>query len=248
MEYFSKNDNPIVPPPILTERKRQKKEQWLKNWSLTPPPDWDCQFCGWNNFGRNKTCNNRNAPNCAGMRPPREEWPSTIQNVPASLVGEDDLQARKALSQQTVGAEAWGTNDPIPPSWQQGVQMMGAAASTQQPSTSLLPFGRLPPNGNVQATVALCLGAFNDLVNSPAVGQSASDKVTSLMAEVNSVLAEDRSAKHSFAMQIAKHPWFEAMGLEVRYQPGKNQITVSASAQQWQDQNKKRPLEDDYLH
>mmetsp|Transcript_72505 Transcript_72505/g.219502 ORF Transcript_72505/g.219502 Transcript_72505/m.219502 type:complete len:348 (+) Transcript_72505:79-1122(+) len=128
MRFLQKNDNPIVHPPIISEKKRQKKEQWLKNWSVTPPPDWDCSYCGWNNFGRNKTCNNRNAPGCPGMRPPREEWPS-VQNLPASEVAEDDAAAQKALNQQTVGAQAWGTWEPIPPDWQSGVQLMGAAAA-----------------------------------------------------------------------------------------------------------------------
>lgn len=254
MRFLQKNDKPVVHPPMLSEKKRMKKEQWLKNWSATPPPDWDCSYCGWNNFGRNKTCNNRNSPNCPGQRPPREEWPS-VQNVPASLVADDDHQAQKALTQQTFGAQAWGNSEPIPPAWQAGVQFLGqaAAAAEGQPEDvedrplRLLPFGRMPPDGNVQATMALCLGAFNDLIsnqNPRASAQVTTERVTSLVGEVNAVLGEDRNAKHSFAMQLAKQPWFADNGLEVRYQPGKNLIAVSQSAQQWQDISRKRKMDD----
>merc|ERR1712048_1321894 len=117
MKFLAKNESPVIRAPIMSERKRAKKDQWLKNWSATPPPDWTCPYCNWGNFGRNKTCNNRNAPNCPGLRPPREEWPD-VENIPASQIGFDDTQARRALDQQAQGAATWGTNDDITPGWQ----------------------------------------------------------------------------------------------------------------------------------
>merc|ERR1719189_3155147 len=108
MRWIAKNANPIVQPPDYVEpTKKRKKEQWLKNWSSTPPPDWVCKFCGWQNFGRNKTCNfnNKNNQNCPGVRPPREEWPD-VQNVKASEISEEDELAQKALSRQWQARQA----------------------------------------------------------------------------------------------------------------------------------------------
>jgi len=51
--------------------------------------------------------------------------------------------------------------------------------------------------------------------------------MSALVTEVNQVLGDDRSAKHAFAMQLAKHPWIADNKFEVRYQPGKNVIVVA---------------------
>jgi len=109
------------------EKTQGKKEQWLKNWSASPPPDWECKFCGWKNFGRNKTCNNRNAPNCPGTRPPREEW-ADVSDVKASDLTAQDTQALRALQKQKDGAQAWGSQEDIVPGW----QSMHTAALQQQ--------------------------------------------------------------------------------------------------------------------
>lgn len=233
------------------EQKMGKKDQWLKNWSAAPPPDWECKFCAWKNFGRNKTCNNRNAPNCPGTRPPREEW-ADVSDVKASELKETDTQAIRALQKQKEGAQAWGSNDDIVPGWQSmhnaaltagqaGVaadpaQLQAWPALPEQTAAyqqlgSLLPFGGTSPQqGSAQATLALCLGAFIDVVtthNEAATGESTWDKVHRFIDEVNTVLGEDRNSKHSFAMQLAKQDWFIQNQLEVRYQPGRNSISIS---------------------
>jgi len=118
MTFLAGNPNPIVAPPELTPSKKRKKEQWLRNWSSTPPPDWVCQICGWKNFGRNKTCNfnNKNNQNCPGVRPPREEWPDTT-NLRASDVAEDDGLAQKALNRQSQARDVVGKVEEVPIGW-----------------------------------------------------------------------------------------------------------------------------------
>merc|ERR1712061_46119 len=86
-----------------------------------------------------------------------------------------------------------------------------------------------------QATLALCLGAFIDLISNhdeASTGESTVDKVWSFIDEVNTVLGEDRNSKHSFAMQLSKQTWFTDNYLEVRYQPGKNYIIVTHAGMQ----------------
>jgi len=73
------------------------------------------------------------------------------------------------------------------------------------------------------------MGAFNDMLQTQRMGNATIDQVRSFMAEVNQTLGEDKSAKHSFAMQLAKHPWFAANGQEVRYKPSQNFIDISQS-------------------
>lgn len=319
MKFICKNERPMVRPPQLSESKRKKKEQWLKNWSATPPPDWVCKFCGWQNFGRNKTCNfnDKNNQNCPGQRPPREEWPD-VQNVKASEIPQEDELAQKALTQKWQAHLAWGKEEEVPVGWhtdglhQQAAEdwglgtaqssgclppepdgaggrpktpipvpvlgadptlleagLPGAIAAQQlkerkaaeeaalfmqqqaleavlrQPQHvprvvlpqearlaaaaggKALPFGGLSPSANIQAILALCLGAFNDLTVSRDPLATSTGKVATLVAEVNTVLGDDRSAKHTFAMQLAKHPWVLENGFEVRYQPGKNLICVT---------------------
>lgn len=55
----------------IPSTKQAKVDRWKANWRDKPPPDWNCQECGFTNFGRNKACKSCHQ----GKRPPREEWP-----------------------------------------------------------------------------------------------------------------------------------------------------------------------------
>jgi len=310
MVFISKSERPSIRGPHLSDSKKKKKEQWLKNWSATPPPDWVCKHCGWQNFGRNKKCsfNDRNNQNCPGERPPREEWPDT-QNIKASEAAPEDASAQKALDQRRQAHLAWGKEEEVPEGWHSAADagkssgswepekhkpipvpvlgkeelpmfleagLPGAVAAVKlqekkaaEEAALLMPLSAASgsghdgygygggcgggyggcggggiaagaggarvvpppagaagsPDGNVQATLALCLGAFNDLAHSPASSQDG--QMSALVTEVNQVLGDDRSAKHAFAMQLAKHPWIADNKFEVRYQPGKNVIVVA---------------------
>lgn len=339
MTFISKPDRPLIYAPELSDNKRRKKEQWLKNWSTTPPPDWVCKHCGWQNFGRNKTCtfNNKNNQNCPGTRPPREEWPDTV-HIKASEVDDQDAPALKALHARWQAHLQYGKVDEVPAGWhasapksiegwevvaapvksapipvpvlgkEEGQLLLeaglpGAIAAKQlqdrlaaeqawqtpppppRPASSSSQggwsagyggYGAPPayggggydasgygyggygkasgkdwgkdgkgggkggkgckgkddaaatasiPTDDGQATMATCLQSFNELSNLPPSSQDA--QVAVLVSEVNEILGADRSAKHAFAMQLARHPFFDQQKFEVRYQPGKNQIIVA---------------------
>jgi len=380
MRFVAKAEKPKIEKPYLSESKRKKKEQWLRNWSATPPPDWVCKFCGWQNFGRNKTCNfnDKNNQNCPGLRPPREEWPD-VQDRMADELGEDDQQAKKALWQKKQAHIQFGKEEEVPVGWHseglqqelqnfqgegaEGNDQFAALPSTdpgghdqyaalpalpstdpggawssdswqqqqQQPPPKQKQVGHIPvpvlgadpsllaaglpgaiaaqklkdqkaledqqemmaaaqmtpldweaqqqqqqqlqyqdwgqqqmweqqqqqqqnwgqivpppqvvapprpggvpeqtgPDANVRAMLALCLSAFNDFAASGEPISTSEEKVATLAAEVNSVLGADRSAKHAFAMQLAKNQWIMENGFEVRYKPGQNLVVVTRSA------------------
>jgi len=346
MKYVAKHEK--KPIPGLSASKKRKKEQWLKNWSSTPPPDWVCSYCGWKNFGRNKTCNfnNKNNQNCPGVRPAREEWPDT-QHVKASEADRSDEFVQRALHNKRQAATTFGKEEDIPAGWHaEGASKDAhAAVDTARPSwpsqpprraadghipvavlgedPSLLEQGLpgaiaakqleekesgsqaqgwsqaqahpqvvMPPGsdggyaagaygvwnpawGNrghadagagggawdaewssparggggagssagaaagaaaaaavpvpenpSQAALALCLEAFGNLASAPGPPPSEA-QVAETVAEANQVLGDDRTAKHAFAMQLAKHWWIVQNGYEVRYAPGKNQVAVA---------------------
>merc|ERR1711953_857812 len=64
--------------------------------------------------------------------------------------------------------------------------------------------------------------------NFSATSREAASKVEEFITEVNDVFGDDKDIKHAFALRLAKHPWFEENGQEVRYQPGKNLISISS--------------------
>merc|ERR1712226_1591265 len=93
----------------------------------------------------------------------------------------------------------------IQPQQPQSWPALPEQTAAYQNTGSFLPFGGSPQEGNSQATQALCLGAFMDLINNHneiLTGESTADKVYAFIDEVNTVLGEDRMSKHSFAMQL----------------------------------------------
>jgi len=268
MVYLDKGNTRLAKERLhsLSDSKREKKERWLRNWSDAPPPDWDCKFCGWGNFGRNKTCNNRNQPDCPGTRPPREEW-AGVKDVKASNLQANDSRAHAALGKQAAAAAQFGRGTDVTAGWhatqaalkadpiakaamEAGVAQWPALPEQTQAyqnlGTMMPTFGKTnPQEGDTQATLALCLGAFLDLVathDEAATGESTVDKVRSFLDEVNTVVGENRNAKHAFAMQLAKQDWCVHNSIEVRYKPGRNTIEMIGGQQQ------KRPRMDQMMH
>jgi len=110
----------------------------------------------------------------------------------------------------------------------QNVQNQDWSASAQcQKASRPSPFGQFPSDGSVEAKLALCMGAFTDMMQAHQAGTPV-NKVHALVQEVNEVLGQDRNAKHAFAIQLAKHPWFGQNGYEVRFQPSKNLVSCVA--------------------
>merc|ERR1712050_73607 len=101
----------------------------------------------------------------------------------------------------------------------------------------MLPFS-VAPDGNIEATLELLLGAFDDLLGThdETSGENMMDKINMFMDEVNTVLGENRSAKHAFSMQLAKHQWISENHCEVRFRPGRNKIFVAPPKQAQQPQ------------
>ncbi|CAK0841265.1 unnamed protein product [Prorocentrum cordatum] len=258
MVYLGQGRRTYLGPKKLSEKKLAKKEQWKRNWRKGHPPDWECKNCLFSNFGRNKICRKCEI----GTRPPREEWPEEEDDYDdntAAHMQPGDWRCPKCNEIQFSNRDRCrkcGTDRPpfqdlaamlnvppgtykAPPDLQKDGDSSHRASAPppaphnpQQQKVAETLFGKFSPDENVQAQLALCMGAFNDLVKAtvPDGDNSAIiEKVQSLVAEVNGVLSEDKSAKHAFAMQIAKHPWFSENGQEVRYKPSQNLIEVSRS-------------------
>jgi len=167
-----------------------------------------------------------------------------------------DDKAQTALAKQAQAHQAFGKGD-VTAGWHatqaplkadpiaQAAMQAGVAAwpalpeqtqAYQNLGTMMPTFGKASvQEGDTQATLALCLGAFLDLVGThdeEATGESTYDKVRAFLDEVNTVVGENRNAKHAFAMQLAKQDWFIHNQVEIRYKPGRNSIEMSGGQQQ----------------
>jgi len=277
MKFIRSKEKSHLGPRHLSDRKRQKKEEWKAAWRKAPPPDWDCKSCGFNNFGRNKLCKK-----CGlGERPLREEWPKDDEDGGHSALAADPGAQAGAEAQQLQAPDAWPPNgdEAWPPegaeAWQPEVaeawQQTGFFPQQHIPQVVMpqlpqqhIPQVVMPPqqplqrqmdaeplagkvralgksiDGNVQATLALCMGAFEDLLHTQQLGGDLVETVCGFATEVNQVLGDDRNAKHAFSMQLARHPWFAENWHEVRYKPSQNTIEIvpiepppAAAQQEW---------------
>lgn len=250
MKWIRPKRNPIMRPRHVSNKKERKREELMKNWRKGPPPDWDCKSCGFHNFGRNKTCKNCGS----GTRPPREEWaPEEEDNqpehqpmvIPPPYMKGDDPVTRPGWKPETWVTDAPSTQEvqasfsapdrKFPTSWKDALQQDAAwqshSSGGQHVSPSSSPFSQFPSDGSMQGKLALLTSTFNDVMETHdpvRTGESMVFRMRALMQEVNEVLGTDRSAKHAFSMELAKHPWFEANGYEVRYQPSRNRLGISA--------------------
>jgi len=183
------------------------------------PGDWRCPKCNDIQFSNRDRCRA-----CGTERPPFQDL-AAILNLP-QRTERDAYKAPPDLQKDDWrGDRSYQANGPG-----HGPGESAYEKNPQQAKVAETLFGKFSPDENVQAQLALCMGAFNDLVQAtvPDGDNSAViEKVQGLVAEVNGVLSEDKSAKHAFAMQIAKHPWFRENGQEVRYKPSQNLIEVS---------------------
>lgn len=258
MKWLRGKEQPIMRQKAVSDKKQRKREELMKNWRKGPPPDWDCKGCNFHNFGRNKTCKNCQT----GTRPPREEWAPEEDEVkepehqplviPPPVMGGplgDD-----PITQPGWLPETW--NDAKPPdekaenSW----DSPGSGPHHQSQGGGGVPFSQIDNDGSLQGKMDLLMSTFNDVIEThdpQRTGESYVFRLRALLQEVNEVLGADRSSKHSFAMELAQHPWFAANRFEVRYQPSKNRIGISATEEKeavedddWGPQ--KRKVEDDW--
>jgi len=191
------------------------------------PGDWRCSKCGELNFSNRSKCrlcgadkplfqvdwSDWTAEGGSGQGSKKEEasWQEWQQWGEASDWG--------AASGSSATAQAPGAKPALP-----------KPANVHQAKVAEKLFGQLAPDGDKKAQISLCMGAFQDLIQATVPDGDNTEiveKVKSLIAEVNEVLKEDKSAKHAFAMQISKHPWFLTVGHEVRYRPSANLIEIS---------------------
>jgi len=232
MKWIKSRHNPILQPRPVSDKKMRKKEELMKNWRKGPPPDWDCKQCQFHNFGRNKTCKNCQT----GARPPREEWAAEEEDhqpehqpmvIPPPLMRGDT-----PITQPGWLPETWQNDQPPSeqaldnrrPTWQDTARQQGWEAPTSQQQ-------QFEADGSIQGKIALLMSTFTDVMeqHDPVrTGESMIFKMRALMQEVNEVLGTDRSAKHAFSMELAKHPWFDENAFEVRYQPSRNRLGISA--------------------
>lgn len=256
MVFLGQGRRPYLGPKRLSEKKQAKREQWKRNWRKGHPPDWECKKCSFNNFGRNKICRKCEIGTRPPREEWPEEEEDFDDNTAAhlqpgdwrcpacnhinfssrtkcrhcgterpefeDLIGLGQYKAPAGMQKNEDNARERKAPAPPPaPTMDQNPQQAKVAETL---------FGKFSPDENVQAQLHLCMGAFNDLVAAtvPDADNSAIiEKVQALMGEVNGVLGDDKSAKHAFAMQIARHPWFRENGQEVRYKPSSNLIEVS---------------------
>jgi len=234
---------------IATQRDRKKAEM-AKNWRKGPPPDWDCKHCGFHNFGRQKECKNCGV----GKRPPREEWPAEEEGAGAAT-GEEHQPM--VLPPPKMGGP-YGDDPITQPGWFPDSWKKEEPKQEQEPWNAsqgkLLPFTNMDGDSGLQGKIDLLVSTFTDVIenhNPRKTGETMIFKLRALMQEVNEVLGNDRSSKHAFSMELAKHAWFTHNGYEVRFQPSKNKLGISQKNarndddEEWGPAAKKAKTEDD---
>ncbi|CAK0788146.1 unnamed protein product [Prorocentrum cordatum] len=194
------------------------------------PGDWRCHSCNELQFSNRSTCRQ-----CGANKPLFQvDWstPAGKQEHWSTGGGSSHKEDTSWQEWQQWGeASEWGAANAQSAAGRPGAQAsLPKAATPHQAKVAEKLFGQLAPDGDKKAQISLCMGAFQDLIKATVPnGENTEivEKVKGLIGEVNDVLKEDKSAKHAFAMQISKHPWFLNVGHEVRYRPSANLIEIS---------------------
>lgn len=212
-----------------SQRRLEKKHRWLVNWRKGPPPDWICKGCSYPNFGRNKTCKV-----CGHPRPPREEWPP-----------EEEEELREAQQAQALtapghgaGREAHGEGFPLNEPCRHGLQGVQASRPAQPVISARL--GSHVPQSGPTSTVApeapasapraaqaapACFAEFNRILGKAKAEEEMLANVKAYLDGMAKSLG-DGKAKQAFALQLARHPWFQT-GYELRFRPGAGTFDVA---------------------
>eukprot|EP00439_Symbiodinium_sp_Y106_P049817 s2805_g6.t1 len=231
-----------------SQRRMEKKQRWLVNWRKGPPPDWICKGCSYPNFGRNKTCKV-----CGHPRPPREEWPPEEQEEQQEVSFALPAFSPEGPGCQAHG-EGFPLNGPCLHGLQ-GLQAAQAArlpvqpqlASARQQSGPKASSGSTGSSGTAPEAVSrlsrlaaeaapACFAEFNRILGKAKQGQGQGQggalAEEEMLANVKAYLdgaaksLGDGKAKQAFAVQLARHPWFQT-GYELRFRPGAGSFDVA---------------------